>query len=365
MKPTTALRATLATLLLLAATAVTAAARPALTWHDTAPWKPGGRAWDDTPTPFSRLPRRAEGEVTKAVWKLSLNSAGLVFYFRTDAPEIHTRHTVAGELAKPHMNATATSGLDLYARDQTGAWHWAGSSRPNSKTHEQAVLSGAEPALRDYMLYLPLYNTVESLEIGVPAGCAFEPVAPPSEKPVVYYGTSIAQGCAASRPGLTTPAMLGRKLGLPVINLGFSGNGKMEPAMAGLVAEIDAAVFVLDCLPNMSALSAPEIIGRTENCIRVIRKTHPATPIILMEDRTYGHAWLVPKLRQKHADARAALRSVHEKLAAGGVTGVTYIPGAQLLGDDDTTVDGSHPGDLGLFRQAEILLPVLKQVLKN
>ena len=338
-----------------------------ITWHDAAQWKPGGRAWDDTPTPFSRLPQRAQGKVTKAVWRLSRDSAGLVFYFRTNAPKIHTRHAVASDrLAMPHMTATGASGLDLYARDAAGAWRWAGATRPKDKLHEQAILSGATPEMRDYMLYLPLYNGTASLEIGVPGGCVLEPLAPPAAKPVVYYGTSIAQGCSASRPGMAVPAILGRKLGLPVINLGFSGSGKMEPAMAELVAELDAAVFVLDCLPNMSSLPAPEIIKRTENCIRVIRKKHPATPILLMEDRGYTNAWIVPGLLRKNETARAALRSVYEKLTAEGMAGITYVPGALLLGDDDeATIDGSHPTDLGLQRQAETLLPLLRQALKN
>lgn len=351
---------------LFAADAPKPAPQKAIVWHDAAQWKPGGRAWDDTPSHFSRLPQRAEGKVTKAVWRHSRNSAGLVVYFRTNAPVIHTRHEVSGELARPHMSATGVSGLDLYARDAKGEWRWAGSSKPKDKIHEEKILNGATPEWRDYMLYLPLYNSVVTLEIGIPDGNAFEPVAPPSAKPIVYYGTSIAHGCSASRPGMSTPAMLGRKLDTPVINLGFSGSGKMEPAMADLVAEIDAAVFVLDCLPNMSALTAPEIIKRTENCIRTIRKKHPATPIILMEDRTYANSWIIPRQLKKNETARAALRSVYDSLAADGVTGITYVTGGQLLGDDDdATVDSSHPSDLGLYRQTQVLLPVLKRALKK
>ncbi len=43
-------------------------------------------------------------------------------------------------------------------------------------------------------------------------------------------------GCA-SRPGTCHPALLGRMLDYPVINLGFSGNGKMEGEVAELLAE--------------------------------------------------------------------------------------------------------------------------------
>src|SRR5690625_7315134 len=66
-------------------------------------------------------------------------------------------------------------------------------------------------------------------------------------------GTSIIHGIAASRAGMSLPAILGRRLGRDVVGLGFSGNGKMETAVAELLAEIDAAVYVVDCLPNMDA----------------------------------------------------------------------------------------------------------------
>ncbi len=51
-----------------------------------------------------------------------------------------------------------------------------------------------------FRLYLPLYNSVKWLAIGVPGGTSFA-LTPKSkkEKPVVIYGTSIAQGGCASR----------------------------------------------------------------------------------------------------------------------------------------------------------------------
>ncbi len=348
-----------------------AAPKAGFVWHDAAQWQPGGRAWDDTPSPFSRLPRHAEAavkEANKNVWRLAENSAGLVFYFRTDATTIRTRTTVANEVTAPHMTSIARSGLDLYARDDAGQWRWAGTTRPkkDDKIHEANIISGLEKKTRDYALYLPLYNTVVSLEIGVPEGAKIKPLPPPAARPIVYYGTSIAHGCSASRPGMALPAWLGRRLDIPVINLAFSGNGKMEPAVVDLVAEIDAAVFVLDCLPNMSSLKPEVISERLENCLRSLRAKHPKTPILLLEDRTYSHAWLFPKLQEKHRLARDANRSTYEKLVREGLTGVAYIPGANLFGTDgEGTVDGSHPGDLAMFRQAEIMLPALKQLLKK
>lgn len=49
-----------------------------------------------------------------------------------------------------------------------------------------------------------------------------------TDHPIVLYGTSIAQGACASRPGMAWGNIVSRSLEIPLINLGFSGNGKLE-----------------------------------------------------------------------------------------------------------------------------------------
>src|SRR4029078_5952866 len=99
---------------------------------------------------------------------------------------------------------------------------------------------------REFRIYFPLYNGIEKLEIGVPEAATFKPAPPFAAgiKPIVFYGRSINQRGCASRPGMAYPAILGRTLGLPVINLGFSGNGKTEPEIARLLAELDAGAYM-------------------------------------------------------------------------------------------------------------------------
>ncbi|MEZ6091654.1 MAG: SGNH/GDSL hydrolase family protein [Pirellulaceae bacterium] len=86
-------------------------------------------------------------------------------------------------------------------------------------------MSGLLPGYREYALYLPLYNGVDTMRIGVAEGSRFETMSP-RDKPIVFYGTSITHGACASRPGMVHTAILGRRFDMPVVNLGFSGNGK-------------------------------------------------------------------------------------------------------------------------------------------
>src|SRR4051812_46604829 len=193
-------------------------------WYDAAEWGVEGKGWSDTARTFDRFPARAQKTVRPEVWGLSRHSAGMLLRFETDAPAVHARYTLLNAgLAMPHMPATGVSGLDLYARGERGRDRWLAVAQPTAKTMELRLVEGVDPlpasGLRRYTLYLPLYNGVESLAVGVDPGARFRPVLPRREKPVVFYGTSIMQGGCASRPGMAIPAILGRRLDLPTINL--------------------------------------------------------------------------------------------------------------------------------------------------
>ena len=160
---------------------------------------------------------------------------------------------------------------------------------------------------------------------------------------------------------MTHVAILGRRLDWPVLNLGFSGNGKMEPEVAALLAALDPSVYVVDCLPNMNA---QEVSDRAAPLVRTLRAAHPQTPIVLVEDRTNAGAAFRAAARQGHAARRAALWEEYQTLLAEGVSDLHYVAGERLLGDDgEATIDGSHPTDLGFVRMADALEPVLRPLL--
>lgn len=333
-------------------------------WYDLGLLDVEGKGWKETRAPYDRFPASAEKTVRPAVWSLSRHSAGLCARFVSDATTVHARWTLASDrLAMPHMPATGVSGLDLYVRDGS-RWRWLATGRPTAQTNKAALISGLPPGRREFLLYLPLYNGVSSVEIGIPreSSLARGPERPPERrKPTVFYGTSITQGGCASRPGMVHTAILGRRLERPVINLGFSGNGKMDLEVAHLLAQLDPAVYVIDCLPNMTA---QEVEERAEPFVRILLEARPRTPILLVEDRTYTHAFALDSLRQRHATSRAALRKAYDKLIGDKAGGIHYLTGDGLLGPDgEDTVDGSHPTDLGFVRHADAFEKALQPLL--
>ena len=336
-----------------------------IAWYDVKHLDVEGRAFADTDAPYDRLPGRAKGTVREAVWGLSRHSAGMCVRFVTDAPMIQARWSLtSNRLAMPHMPATGVSGLDLYVKSDKG-WRWLGVGQPKDQSNTATLANGIPPGTREYLLYLPLYNGVSAVAIGVPktASLAKGPAYPKERKPIVFYGTSITQGGCASRPGMVHTAILGRRLGFPVVNLGFSGNGRMEPEVVKFIAEIDASVYVIDCLPNMTA---KDVTANTVPLVKQLQAKRPMTPILLVEDRNYTNAHLLPALKQRNTDSQAALKAAHQQLQKDGVKGVHYLEGADLLGDDfEGTVDASHPTDLGFLRQADAFEKALRAILKN
>ncbi|MEJ0091316.1 MAG: SGNH/GDSL hydrolase family protein [Limisphaerales bacterium] len=336
-------------------------------WFDIRQFGVEGRGWNDTRDFYDRLPAKAEGVVRQPVWDLSRDSAGMCVRFVTDAKTIRARWAVTDPwLYLPNITAIGKSGLDLYVKTDKG-WHWLAVGQPAAQTNEVTLIKDLVPGKREYLLYLPLYNGTKFVELGIPTNSIIEQPGPwgaGERKPIVFYGTSILQGLSASRPGMVHSAILGRKFNYPTINLGFSGNGKMESEMAGLLAELDPSVYVIDCLPNMVV---EEIKARVEPLVKKLRTAHPAVPIVLVEDRTMQDSFLIAgRMEWYHLKDRAELKAAFERLKKSGVEELYYIPGEHLFGDDgEGSTDGSHPNDLGFMRQAEIFARVLQPLLKT
>lgn len=338
---------------------------PAVRWIDVRELLVEGQGWSTVKEPYDRLPAAAEALVRPPVWNLAHDSAGLAVRFTTDAGAIRARWTLRSEkLALPHMPATGVSGLDLYVK-LPGGWHWVANGRPEKLANEQALLRDWPGGRREYLLYLPLYNGVTSVELGVPPQAVLEPgpARPPGVRPVLFYGSSILQGGCASRPGMAYPAIIGRRLDWPVINLGFSGNGKSEPEMARLFAELDPAVYVYDSLPNLSVEEARE---RVEPFLHVLRRAHPKTPILLVENAIYTDVMFSRPRRELITEKNRILREVYAKLRKEGDRNLHYVAADRLYGDDgEATVDGTHATDTGFLRMADVIAPALKPLLRG
>jgi len=335
---------------------LSAADRPATSsfaWYDARLLTVEGKGYNDTEQFWQRLPARAKGKVPPAVWDLSKHTAGICVRFVTDSTTIAAEWDGVTALKMNHMAFSGSAGLDLYRRTGRG-WRYVATGRPQDHRTSQVLISKAPAGFSEYLLHLPPYHPTTSLRIGIDPAAKLAPAAPRSPeraKPIVFYGTSITQGGCASRAGMGHVMILGRWLDRPVINLGFSGSGKGEPEVLDLVNELDAAVFVLEPLPNMTTEQVRE---RLPMWVEKLRTNHPQTPILLVEN----------PLKSRRDEQNRALQKVFADARKKGIARLYLLPAdKQLAGREEGTVDGVHPTDLGFVRMAECYAPVLRRLL--
>lgn len=334
-----------------------------------------GQGWmgTDLQSPYDRLPAPAEKSVRKDVWNLSHQTAGLLIRFRASTDQIVIRYTVSGKHALPHMPATGVSGVDLYAVNSDGDGLWCAGKYSFGDTI-QYQFSNLEPndtyhqKGREYRLYFPLYNAVKWLEIGVPKNVTLTPLPVRADKPIVVYGTSIAQGACASRPGMAWTAILGRKLDRPIINLGFSGNGRLEKEVVDLLPQLDAKLYVLDCLPNLVAtvgIKPDEIKTRISESVKTLRRQRPAVPILLVEHAGYTEGAINPTRRQLYTDVNELMQQAYAQLKSEGVQQLYLLSKSDINLTLDAMVDGTHPTDIGMQQYADAYERIIRTILNE
>lgn len=339
------------------------AQQDSIRFHDARSFAVIGRY--HTENNYVRFPQRYKATLRESVWNLGQHSAGISIRFRTNASTIMVRCTVLNDAGMPHMPATGVKGVDLYAHNGH-SWQYVKTGIPRDRVNEYTMLSAGDGQPREYLLNLPLYDGVESLEIGVNEGAQIsEPVERflLESKPVVYYGTSIAQGGCASRPGLAFTGILSRMMNRSFVNFGFSGNGTIETSVGEAMCEIDAALYVIDCNPNTKT---ELIYDRTLALVQMLKKQRPAVPVLLVEGFLSEAHYFNPASggNRDIVEKRKALASAYKALKKAGVKDLYYKKGDNLIGEDhEGTVDGIHPNDIGMMRIAEALEPVIRKIL--
>ncbi len=222
----------------------------------------------------------------------------------------------------------------------------------------ESVVDIEKPKERLITIHFPLYASVESLSIGLQEGATLKR-APDygMEKPVVFYGSSITQGAAASRPGMNYENILSRWLNCNHINLGFSGSARGEKEMAQYIAGLDMAAFVMDYDHNSSV---EELRENHSTFFKIIREKNPNLPILILpRPRFY--------LKDEDLLRRDIVYSTFWFANNSGDKNVYYLDSRQLmeLAKGEGSVDYIHPTDLGYYSMATAIQAQLEPILKN
>ena len=314
-----------------------------------------GQGYKQTFVPYGRLDPADTNRLTSGVRWNGLDSSGLCLRFRTDSKRLAVKWRIAKKYLGGNMNMLGHNGVDVYRRLPTG-WHYVG-SKSGTVEKENWIELGWQ-AGDEAIVYLPLYNQLRDLQVGLDKGAKLVPYDEGGKKPVVFYGTSITQGGCASRCGMAYTAILQRRLDIPVVNLGFSGSGNMEIEMAEAIAKIDAAVYVIDTMWNIGVWTVRN--GGYEKFVRKLRELRPDVPILLMNDYHFAY-------HGRQTEKGTATRKLFERLRQepAFAQGFDLVDGSNVYdAEGNGTVDGVHPDTFGMMRLADVMAPQLKKLLK-
>ncbi|WP_295767170.1 SGNH/GDSL hydrolase family protein [uncultured Mucilaginibacter sp.] len=310
---------------------------------------------------FHRLDTSAHKSIPRVIRSLATNSAGLAISFTTNSSSISAKWCTSKQATANNMTGIAYEGMDLYIK-RDGRWQYAGVARPVSHDCSEAmIVENMMPGEKECLLFLPTYDEVLSLSVGVDQGAELRPGNNPFKKQILVYGSSIVQGASASRPGLAYPAKLSRESGYNFINLGFSGNAKLEASVADMIAAMPMDAIILDCVPNPSP---EELLARTNYLISTIRRLHPKIPIVCIQSVAREKANFDTVVA-----ARVALKDKYFKQEVNKLQkqdkDLYLIEADGLLGkDQEGTTDGIHPNDLGFDRMLQKIKPRILEILK-
>lgn len=314
------------------------------------PWCLYGLIADDL---FRRMPREVAEKVSNGVVTLHTNTSGGRVRFITDSPYVAICAKMPGNSFGSNMAPTGISGFDLYVgKDYMHTFVPPADVTPGY----ERVCRFAETGEKNVMIHFPLYNNVADLYIGLKKGCSFKEWPYEHPQKIVYYGSSITQGGCASRPGMSYPAQVSAELGCDFVNLGFSGNAKGETVMAEYIAGLNPDIFVMDYDHNAPR---PEFLAQThEPFFKLFRSVHKTTPVVFMSapDVRFKKPWF---------ERREIVYRTYQNAVNAGDRNVYWIDGAELWGEDwrFCSVDGVHPNDLGLYRMAKKVLPVIQKMI--
>ena len=360
--------------LLLVSLAVSADALPGFRYEDASKFRIINKGWDNTSEPYTRLPQAYMDSCRKDQKWLYDHSSGIAVRFATDSKRIAAQWNLKNNFHMQHMAMTGIKGTDLYRLNEvTGKWEYVNTARPQEKNFKADSIQSKlyvdymDGEMHEYMIYLPLYDGINWLQIGVDS--AAQLIQPQVDNPrsmgkIVVYGTSIQQGGCASRTGMVPTAMIQRDFNLECVNLATSGQARMDFYIAEAMASIeDAICYVLDPVPNCTK---DRCDTATYDFVKILRTLRPEVPIIMVDGLMYPYtrhdSYHAEYLPQKNE----CFRRGFDEHVAENAKGMYYMTHEGQTGPDmEGTVDGIHLTDYGFRAYADLLEIHLKEALDN
>ena len=342
-----------------------AMAKSELKWVDGTDLNICGHTIRNAKNPYSRLETKPYGFTNKAIIRYSQYSTGLYVMFKTNSSQISAEWSVRSVKIRDNMTPLVQLGVDLYVK-QDGKWQFCHvgrvSTNPQVTTYKKPLIKHMDKSEKEFMLYLPLWSEVTDLKIGIDEDATIEAIPSPYKHRVVSYGTSTLHAASPSRPGMAPLARLSRQLGVDFVNFSYSGQGKMEPESADVLADCQTDAIICYCFGNTTAEQVEE---RVDGFVERLVKAHPDKAIIFMPPYLNGEYSLNLTKRKSVLHKREVIVSKMTALAKK-YKNVYFINIKDACGTDlEASIDNSHPNDLGFDRILQSYGPKIAKILKK
>ncbi len=325
--------------------------------HDTKPLKVFGVPFFDETGILQRLPSRVT-DVVANLKPVAERTPGARLCFKTDATTFTVR--VKLKTLRPDMGMAAfgaqSAAVMIGERKQA---RFAGLVVPtNYDTLDNRAAFQKSAEMEDVTVWFPRNEAVEVIEVTVPDEATVSEPTPYTFGPILYYGSSITEGGCCCNVFNAYNARISRHLDVDYYNFGFSGRARGELAVADYINTIPMTAFIYDYDHN--APGVEHLQETHEPFFKRIREKHPTLPILMLS---------MPKAHysEVNRERRAVIRATYDNAVAAGDKYVWFIDGETLVGGPDRDlcfVDLAHPNDVGFERMANVIEPIIKEMLE-
>ena len=322
-----------------------------------------GKIHENTPNPYHRVDTVKYKGFTKSENRQVRCPVGLAVLFKTNSTTISVKTDYILSADMLTTMPLSYRGYDLYIKDN-GKWRWAGAkaSSPKKPDENIVIIRDMDDSEKECMLYLPIYSELKSVKIGVQEGAALESLESPFRHRIGIFGSSFTHGISTSRAGMSYPMQLMRWTGLQFLSLGCSGNCKMQPYFADVLCDAKVDALVFDAFSNPDAKMIKE---RLFPFIEKLQTAHPDIPLIFQQtisrERCNFDLATRAKEQAKKDIAAKLMKEACEKY--DNVYFIDCTDAADAL--EETSVDGTHPGDYGYTLWAKSIEKPLLKILKK
>ena len=307
-----------------------------------------GKMFNDTPNPYHRIDTARYKGMTDGERFQATVPAGLAVAFSTNSSAISVKTEWGRTREMTTTMPLSYRGYDLYIKNSAGQWQWAGAGCSREAADDEAVVlvKNLPEGEKECLLFLPIYCEVLSCKIGVTAGSHIVRLGGQFRHKLLFHGSSFTQGISTSRAGMSYPMQFMRGTGMEVLAFGMSGNCKLQPYFADVIADVEADAYVFDTFSN------PDYKTISERLIPFIDRmieAHPGKPLIFQQTirrESRGFNMVSDATEQARQDMASSIFDTI--LKDPRYKDVYFItPDACEPGVHEYSVDGTHPDDHG------------------